>query len=47
MTDEVGAIISELELLTRVTPGGGIEASMVCRKTVNCWLSMWGEIASY
>jgi hypothetical protein len=26
MTDEVGAITSELELLTRVSPGGGIEA---------------------
>jgi hypothetical protein len=25
-TDEVGAITGELELLTRVTPGGGIEA---------------------
>jgi hypothetical protein len=26
MTDEVGALTGELELLTRVTPGGGIEA---------------------
>jgi hypothetical protein len=26
MTDEVGAITGELELLTRVTPDGGIEA---------------------
>jgi hypothetical protein len=26
MTDEVGAITGELELLTRVTPGGDIEA---------------------
>ena len=26
MTDEVGAITGDLELLTRVTPGGDIEA---------------------
>jgi hypothetical protein len=26
MTEEVGAITGELELLTRLTPGGGIEA---------------------